>query len=302
MEDRAKFALIGLFTFAVIAAAFGFVYWIHTAGGSKETKPYLVVFEGSVSGLRVGGPVLFNGIRVGEVTEMRLTDKPSEVAAVIAITPTTPIRSDTIVTLEYAGLTGIASVSLKGGTASAAPLAGAKRGDLPTLRAASTAGDMGTAVRETLAKADAIIVENQESLRNTIKNLETFTDALARNSKRIDELVGNGAQAMSSINDLAVSLKADTSKIADNLDKLTTNLDKQTTMLTENLDRRTAEITEGITKVADTANKHINIVGNDLHRSIANIDRAMTDLAKNPQRILFGPSNSNSGTTPGPGR
>ena len=294
MEDRAKFALIGLFTFAVIAAAFGFAYWIHTAGGSKETKPYLVVFEGSVSGLRVGGPVLFNGIRVGEVTEMRLTDKPSEVASVIAVTPSTPIRSDTVVTLEYAGLTGIASVSLKGGTASSTPLTAAKKGDLPTLRAASTAGDMGTAVRETLAKADAIIVENQESLRNTIKNLETFTDALARNSKKIDDLVGNGAQAMSSINDLAVSLKSDTSKVAGNLDKLTTNLDKQTTMLAENLDKRTAEITEGITKVTDTANKHIAIVGNDLHRSIANIDRAVTDLAKHPQRILFGGGSSDS--------
>jgi len=294
MEDRAKYALIGLFTFAVIAAAFGFIYWLHSASGSKETKPYLVVFEGSVSGLRVGGPVLFNGIRVGEVSEMRLTDKPSEVAAVISITPSTPVRSDTIVTLEYAGLTGIASVSLKGATSSAPALQPAKNGSLPTLRAGSTAGDMGNAVRETLAKADSIIVENQESLRNAIKNLETFTEALARNGNKIDELVHNGSAAMSSINDLAVSLKSDTSKLAGNLDKLTVNLDKQTTILAENLDKRTAEITEGITKVTDTANKQINIVGNDLHRSIANIDRAVTDLAKNPQRILFGgPSESN---------
>jgi phospholipid/cholesterol/gamma-HCH transport system substrate-binding protein len=288
MEDRAKYALIGLFTFAVITAAFGFIYWLHGASGSKETKPYLVVFEGSVSGLRVGGPVLFNGIRVGEVTEMRLTDKPSEVAAVIQITPTTPVRADTTVTLEYAGLTGIASVSLKGATASSPALPPAKNGGLPTLRAASTAGDMGTAVRETLAKADAIISENQESLRNAIKNLEIFTEALARNGNKIDELVHNGTTAMGSINELAVSLKADTGKLASNLDQLTTNLD-----------RRTAEITEGITKVTDSADKHINIVGVSLNRSIANIDRAVTDLAKNPQRILFGPGGSSSSGPPG---
>jgi len=296
MEDRAKFALIGLFTFAVIAAAFGFIYWLHSATGSKETKPYLVVFEGSVSGLRVGGPVLFNGIRVGEVTEMRLTDKPSEVAAVISIVPSTPLRSDTIVTLEYAGLTGIASVSLKGATASSPALPPPSDGGLPTLRAASTAGDMGTAVRETLAKADTIIIENQEALRNAIKNLETFTEALARNGNKIDELVQNGSAAMGSINELAVSLKADTSRLAGNLDKLTINLDKQTTMLAENLDKRTAEITDGLLKVTDSANRQINVVGNDLHRSIANIDRAVTDLAKNPQRILFGGGSSeNSG-------
>jgi phospholipid/cholesterol/gamma-HCH transport system substrate-binding protein len=280
MEDRAKYALIGLFTFAVITAAFGFIYWLHGASRSAETKPYLIVFEGSVSGLRVGGPVLFNGIRVGEVTEMRLTDKPSEVAAVISVTPSTPVRSDTIVTLEYAGLTGIASVSLKGATASSPAVALPKNGGLPTLRAASTAGDMGTAVRETLAKADAIIDENQESLRNTIKNLETFTAALARNGDKIDKLVDNssklidtGTQAMGSMNELAISLKKDTNQLA------------------ENLDKRTAEITEGITKLTDSATKHVNIVGNDMHRAIINIDKSVTDLAKNPQRILFGGGN-----------
>jgi phospholipid/cholesterol/gamma-HCH transport system substrate-binding protein len=275
MEDRAKYALIGLFTFAVITAAFGFVYWLHGASGSKETTPYLIVFEGSVSGLRVGGPVLFNGIRVGEVTEMRLTDKPSEVAAVVSITPSTPIRADTIVTLEYAGLTGIASVSLKGATASSPAVAPPRNGGLPTLRASSTAGDMGTAVRETLAKADAIIVENQESLRNTIKNLETFTAALARNGDKLDKLVDNSSEAMGSLAELAGSLKKDTSTLAQNLDK------------------RTAEISEGINKLTETATKHINVVGNDMHRAIINIDKSVTDLAKNPQRIIFGGGGSN---------
>ena len=275
MEDRAKYALIGLFTFAVITAAFGFIYWLHGASGSKETSPYLVVFEGSVSGLRVGGPVLFNGIRVGEVTEMRLTEKPSEVAAVISIVPSTPVRSDTVVTLEYAGLTGIASVSLRGAAASSPAVAPPKSGGLPTLRAASTAGDMGTAVRETLAKADAIIVDNQETLRNAIKNLEVFTAALARNSDKLDKLIDNSSTAMDTFAELAVSLKKDTSTLA------------------ENLDKRTAEITEGVTKLTDTATKHVNVVGNDLHRAIINIDKQVTDLAKNPQRIIFGGSNGN---------
>jgi phospholipid/cholesterol/gamma-HCH transport system substrate-binding protein len=288
MEDRAKFALIGLFTFAVITAAFGFVYWLHSATGSKETNPYLIVFEGSVSGLRVGGPVLFNGIRVGEVTEMRLTEKPSEVAAVISVAPSTPIRSDTIVTLEYAGLTGIASVSLKGAAASSPAVAPPKSGDLPTLRAASTAGDMGTAVRETLAKADAIIVENQESLRNTIKNLETFTAALARNGDKIDRLVDSssklietGTQTMGSFTKLAVSLKKDTNQLA------------------ESLDKRTAEITEGITKLTETTTKQVTVVGANLNRAIINIDKSVSDLAKNPQRIIFGGGgSSNSNTEP----
>ena len=77
MEDRAKFVLVGLFTFAVIAGAFGFVYWLHATSGANESTSYRVIFSGSVTGLRVGAPVLFNGIRVGEVSDLRLTDNPA---------------------------------------------------------------------------------------------------------------------------------------------------------------------------------------------------------------------------------
>ena len=36
METRANYVLIGLFTLAVIAGAFGFVYWFHHIGGVME--------------------------------------------------------------------------------------------------------------------------------------------------------------------------------------------------------------------------------------------------------------------------
>ena len=72
MERKAHFALIGLFTFAVIAGAFGFIFWLHHSAGKKQQVAYRVIFDSSVSGLQVGGNVLFNGIRVGEVTNLRL--------------------------------------------------------------------------------------------------------------------------------------------------------------------------------------------------------------------------------------
>jgi phospholipid/cholesterol/gamma-HCH transport system substrate-binding protein len=259
MEDRAKYVLIGLFTFAVIAGAFGFVYWLHNSVGTKESASYRLIFDGSVTGLRIGAPVLFNGIRVGDVTDLRLTKNPAEVAAMVAVDPATPVRKDTRVTLEYAGLTGIASVSLKGVLASAPPLP-RKAGETPTLRAESNAGqDMSTAVRETLGKANAVISENQEAVHNAITNMETFSKALARNSEKLDSLVTNTNDAMASFH-----------KLGDNLDK------------------RTAEITTGVNTLTDTATKQIEIVGGDAHRAIIHIDKAVTELAKHPQRILFG--------------
>jgi phospholipid/cholesterol/gamma-HCH transport system substrate-binding protein len=258
MEDRAKYVLIGLFTFAVIAGAFGFVYWLHATSSTKDSASYRVIFSGAVTGLRVGAPVLFNGICVGEVADLRLTDNPAEVAAMLAVSPKTPVRSDTLVSLDYAGLTGIASVSMKGNLGSAPPLK-AVGNDPPTLRAQTASGDMSSAARETLAKVDAILTENQESLHKSIKNIEVFTDSLARNSDKIDHILKTGAETVTSVKQLS-----------------------------DNLDKRTADITTGVLQVTDSANKQINIVGADAHRAIINIDRAITDLAKHPSRILFG--------------
>jgi phospholipid/cholesterol/gamma-HCH transport system substrate-binding protein len=266
MEDRAKFVLIGLFTFAVIAGAFGFVYWLHNEVGSKESASYRVIFDGSVTGLRIGAPVLFNGIRVGDVADLRLTDNPSQVAATLAVKPETPVRKDTRVTLEYAGLTGIASVSMKGVLASSPPLP-KKAGEPQTLHAESNAGqDMSTAVRETLAKANAVIDANQEAIHSAIANLETFSKTLAHNSGKLDELVDGSNKLVSKATDAITTYKE----------------------LGDHLDTRTAEITTGINKLTDTATKQIEIVGGDAHRAIIHIDKAVTDLAKHPQRILFG--------------
>ena len=116
METRANYALIGAFTLAVILAAFGFVFWF--SGPSKATarRGFDVVFTGSVAGLSNGGAVTFNGLRVGDVSNLKLNpSNPSEVIAHIEIDKTIPIKNDTRARLEFSGLTGVASLALSGG-------------------------------------------------------------------------------------------------------------------------------------------------------------------------------------------
>jgi phospholipid/cholesterol/gamma-HCH transport system substrate-binding protein len=73
METKASYIVTGAFTLAVIAGVFGFLYWVQNgAGGGSERSTYRVVFAGSVSGLRPGAAVLFDGMRVGEVTKLAL--------------------------------------------------------------------------------------------------------------------------------------------------------------------------------------------------------------------------------------
>lgn len=185
METRAPFVLIGAFVLAAIAAVFGFVYWLHNAGGLGPRTTYHVQFEGSVPGLLVGAAVLFNGIRVGEVAELGLAaDNPRRVNAVISVTSTTPVRRDTKVGLEFQGLTGVPVIALEGGQLLA------PSGPVPTLIAEAGAGQsMSQAARDALRRVDAVLAENAEPLKTTIANLQVFSEGLARNTGKLDGIV-----------------------------------------------------------------------------------------------------------------
>ena len=190
METRARYALIGLFILAVIAASFAFVYWLENKGGFTQRQVYQIKFQNSVSGLLPGSAVLFNGIRVGEVTGLGLNpDAPQEVIATIAVDRATPIRGDTAVSIEMQGLTGGAAVALRGGSAES-PAVAAEAGVVPTLVAPPLAGqDWTQSARDAFQRVDSILAENSEALHSAITNIDTFSDALARNSDKVDGIL-----------------------------------------------------------------------------------------------------------------
>jgi phospholipid/cholesterol/gamma-HCH transport system substrate-binding protein len=205
METRAPFVVVGAFVLAAIVAVFGFIYWLHNTGGLGPRATYHVQFDGSVPGLLRGAGVLFNGIRVGEVTDLGLApDNPRRVNATISVASMTPVRSDTKVGLEFQGLTGVPVIALEGGTLLAST------GTVPTLIADPGAGQsMTQAARDALRKVDSVLNENAEPLKKTIANLQTFTDGLARNTGKLDSIIaglekltGGGAPVQKTTYDL----------------------------------------------------------------------------------------------------
>jgi phospholipid/cholesterol/gamma-HCH transport system substrate-binding protein len=190
METRARYASIGLFMLAVIIAGFAFIYWLENKGGFGKQDIYQVRFQGSVSGLQIGSAVLFNGLRIGDVTKVSLSpERPQDVVATIAVAHNTPLRDDTEVTIETQGLTGGAAIALSGGT-SASPLPASENGAPPMLLAAPDAGqDWTQAARDAFQQMDQVLTENSESLNSAIKNINTFAGALARNSDKVDGIL-----------------------------------------------------------------------------------------------------------------
>jgi phospholipid/cholesterol/gamma-HCH transport system substrate-binding protein len=265
METRANYALIGVFTLAVIAAAFGFVLWFSGAEKPGGRKIYKIIFNGSVSGLSDGGAVLFNGVRVGAVTKIDLLPQdPSRVNALIDVDAKVPVRADTKARLEYTGFTGVASVALTGGALDAPPLPTSPQQPGVIVADSSEFQDLIATARRVAAQAsdfftktNHLIDDNSASITASVKNAEKFSDALAANSD--------------GLKDFAAAAKA-IKKTADDLDS------------------RMKEIAANINRFSGSGLRQYEALAVDGRKTLEQINRAVRSIENNPQQFLFGKS------------
>jgi phospholipid/cholesterol/gamma-HCH transport system substrate-binding protein len=100
-----------------------------------------------------------------------------------------PIRKDTQAGLEFQGLTGVAAISFTGGTEDAPPPPTGPDG-IPELTA-DPEGTMGVQqkIRIALSNVDKAIAENEDAIKDTLRNFETFTASLYGNGERINSII-----------------------------------------------------------------------------------------------------------------
>ena len=108
MERQAHYAAVGLVTLVLAAILLGFAFWFIKFDFNKDYGVYDVEFNQPVDWLNKGAEVHFNGIKVGEVTSLRL-GKPGthQVFARVQLDAGTPVRTDSVATLMPQGITGL---------------------------------------------------------------------------------------------------------------------------------------------------------------------------------------------------
>ena len=111
-----------------------------------------------------------------------------------------PIRKDTVVGLEFQGLTGIAAISLTGGAAAAAAVPEDADG-IPVLKADLSEIE---SIRDTLHNVDRILVGNQAVMREALLSFQTYTASLANKGDVIESIMRKADDAFSGI-DTAIS-------------------------------------------------------------------------------------------------
>lgn len=301
METRANYTIIGAFTLAVIAAAFGFVYWFAGPQDSTARKTFEIVFDGSVAGLRQGNAVLFNGIPVGQVTALGLVpNEPGQVLVRVGINNGVPVLSDARAGLESQGLTGIVAVSIRGGRPDAPPLPNGPNG-YPRIVADGGAGMTGLInSAQSVARRVEVVLQaiNPEDIRNIIANIDKFSKAVADKSDDVASLIEQANGLVKQLNGVAGKVDA----VVENLKHATEDKDgilvqatdaaTSVRRLADNLDQRTALLTEQVSRFTGPGLRQYEALATDGRRTLSEIDRVLKNIERNPQQFIFGGANT----------
>jgi phospholipid/cholesterol/gamma-HCH transport system substrate-binding protein len=214
MESRANTALIGAFTLGVLALAFVFIYWLARDNWGADRRTLTIEFSGPVTGMTPGSEVLFNGINVGTVKAI-LQDPadPGRVIAQLSVDENQPIKEDTKASVGIQGLTGLGYMKLAGGSKDKPNLFETSGPVTLTADPAATE-DLLAAAGELMGRADTILKEiedlvktNRTAVDASVANVQSFTEALAKNSDKIATFVDSVAGAADGITTLSKRLE-----------------------------------------------------------------------------------------------
>ncbi|SIS97469.1 phospholipid/cholesterol/gamma-HCH transport system substrate-binding protein [Roseivivax lentus] len=216
METRANFILIGAFTVAGFVGILGFFLWFAGVELDERYAYYDVNFA-SVSGLSMASDVRFAGFPVGQVVDIRLSpDRDGTVQVRLEIDAETPVRVDSEATIESQGVTGVSYVGISAGTPEAPMLEAASEQDVPVIQA-------GRSVLQSLSE------DAPELLSEALEVVQDLNALLSsENRDRVDEILGNVAEASASFSTVLEDFSAVTAEVSDfseQIDRFNTTLE-----------------------------------------------------------------------------
>ncbi|HAR94579.1 MAG TPA: hypothetical protein DCR97_01230 [Deltaproteobacteria bacterium] len=85
MSKKVNKTAVGIFLVGALVLIIAAVIVLGSGKLFKKSVPIVMFFEGSVQGLNVGSPVVYHGVKVGEVTSIRIVFDPKAMKAQIPV-------------------------------------------------------------------------------------------------------------------------------------------------------------------------------------------------------------------------
>ncbi len=298
MEAKFNFAVVGAFVLLLGTALIGGVLWL-TSGRyyGKSYDTYLAYLTESVSGLNLNAPVKYRGVDVGFVRGIVLNPaNVEEVRLTLSIESGTPVKQDTVATLQTQGLTGIAYVELMGGRRESPPLV-AKPGDsYPVIRSGpSLFARLDTSVTVLVEKAtraldniNAVLdEENRRAISQTLADLRVVSHTLATRSATVDAALADAGRTTANAARFTAELPALVQRIersADAFDRMTQSLASAGTSAGQLVEGSRGEVAQF---TGETLPEVRQLIG-ELREVTRTLRRTTSELERNPGTPVWG--------------
>ncbi|MET4676116.1 MULTISPECIES: MlaD family protein [unclassified Luteibacter] len=303
METRAHHVLIGLFAVLVVLFGLAFGVWLARAHSDQEWNYYDIVFNEAVTGLSKGGTVQYNGIRLGDVTQLRLDpEDPRRVLARVRLSGDTPLRKDTHAKLALTGVTGVAIIQLSGGSPGSSLMVG-HDGQVPVIvadpspfaRLLANGEDLMTNISQAAAKANELLSkDNVQRVQNTLDHLDKTTAVIADEREDIRVLI----RQLVSVTRQADDTLAESRALVHNANGLIDTQGKATLESAQramaSLERATASVDRLLNDNADAINGGAASLGDlapalhELRDTLGSLRSITRRLDENPSGYLLG--------------
>jgi|SRR5579871_157172 len=303
MERNANYALVGFASLLLFVGMVTFIVWLARISFSQQYDTYDVVFDKPVEGLSKGSEVHFNGIKVGDISEIGLVkDNPTEIDARVRVTNDVPIRDDSTASAEPQGITGVSYIQITPGTPTRPLLKTvAHTGRYPIIHGRpgafsallSGGGTVLASAAQALDQINKVLSdENVHEISATLADVKEVADE-ARKKK---QLFADADKSLKDIDNAAGSIK----QLSDNANGLLSNDGKRTLQqaadAAEQIKGAAAQARSMISKLegptSDFANNglpQLTATVESLRRAADSLDRLSNQLQSSPQGLLNKP-------------
>lgn len=297
METKANYVLIGAFTILVSLFILMFALWAAKYSSDQEWQNYSVVFNEPVTGLTEGSSVLYNGISVGTVTQLRLApNDPRQVSAQLRLYADAPIKVDTRAKIATPSLTASPIIQLTGGAPNSQLLRIVDTSEAPLIKTEPSAlQNIQDTANKLVQRVDTLVSEeNIKAIEMSLKHVEAITGSVAAERQQIAALM-QGLRASSDqlqvlmrtanatvggVNDKLVNeLPAMTAKLNGTLAQLESASKNADSLLSENRGPIREFTQDGLGQIGPTM-KELRAAARDVRVLVDNINQSPLDFVR----------------------
>lgn len=302
MERQAHYAVVGLVTFVLVVALVVFTFWFIKFDFNRNYGIYNVEFNTKVDGLTKGAEVHFNGIKVGEVTDLRLGQANThQVIAEVRLDAGTPVRTDSVATLEPQGITGLFYMQISPGSARAPLLKPNPDGPPPVIHSEENAlskllsgsGSVIENTYESLNRVNRLLSDrNIQSFSRSLENLENLTADLKDREQIMDdahEAIVSAGQAADAVERLANSTNTVVgTDMPQTLRKIDVAVDNFA-VASENFSKATASAQAPLDTIQTTTLPEIQETLRNLNEASDSLKQLVDNVNSDPKGLLIKP-------------